>query len=100
MKHVIEKTELDEILKSNKKVVVDFYADWCGPCKMLAPVFEEVSKEKTDWTFVKINVDESKELPIQYQVSSIPNVITFIDGEKTNSRIGFIPKDQLIDLLK
>ncbi|QZX49072.1 thioredoxin [Mycoplasma sp. E35C] len=99
MKHVTSKAEFEQLIKDNKKVVVDFYADWCGPCKMFGPVFEQVSKEKTDWTFIKVNVDEAEELSIKYQVASIPTLYTFKNGEIENKKIGFIPKEVLLTLL-
>ncbi|WP_027122173.1 thioredoxin [[Mycoplasma] imitans] len=100
MKYINNIAELDQLLSSNKKVVVDFYADWCPPCKLLGPIFEEVSQEKTDWTFVKVDVDKANELSAKYEIRSIPTVIFFVDGKITNTTNGFMPKNQLKELLK
>ena len=77
MKIIESMKEYDEILANNKSVVVDFYADWCGPCKMIGPVLQEVSNEVTDVTFVKVNVDELGEIAQRYGVMSIPTLIAF-----------------------
>ena len=73
----LDNENFDEILKK-ENVVVDFYASWCGPCKMFAPIFEEVSKENENYTFVKVDVDKFEELARRYSVMSIPTVIRFI----------------------
>ncbi|QMT98468.1 thioredoxin [Mycoplasma tullyi] len=100
MKHISNKAELEQLLSSNKKVVVDFYADWCGPCKILGPIFEEVSQDNQEWTFVKVNVDQAAELSAEFEIRSIPTVIFFQDGNMTDKRIGFIPKNELKEMLK
>ncbi len=95
MKIIESVQEYDKILAENKSVLVDFYADWCGPCKMIAPVLEEVAKETPDVTVVKVNVDELGELAQRYGVMSIPTLIAFKDGQKVNQAVGFIPKPNL-----
>lgn len=77
----------------NGTVVVDFYADWCGPCQMLAPVIEELASERSNAKFIKVNVDEQQELAKQYGVMSIPTVIVFKNGKISNSNVGFVPKE-------
>ncbi len=77
------------------RVLVDFYADWCGPCKMLAPVLEELSREKSDVVIVKVNVDEHPDLAQTYGVMSIPTLIYFENGHDVNHHVGFIPKEVL-----
>ena len=69
-----------EVLQSDKRTVVDFYADWCGPCKMIAPYMQSLSEEHGEWKFCKINVDENPELAIRFGVSSIPTVAVFENG--------------------
>ena len=80
-------------------VLVDFYADWCGPCKMLAPVLEELAAEITGAKVVKVNVDDAKALAIEYKVSSIPNLTLLKDGEIVHQDVGFKPKEVLVQLI-
>lgn len=90
----------DEIVLQNEKpVLVDFWAAWCGPCKMLAPIVEEIAKERTDIVVGKVNVDEEPTLALKYKVASIPTVIIFKNGEITNTNIGFVSKEELLSLL-
>lgn len=81
-----------EVLKSEEVVVVDFYADWCGPCKMLAPILEELEREITNAKFVKINVDDSPVAANTYKVASIPTLMIFKNGKIMNTKVGFNPK--------
>lgn len=83
----------------SKKAVVDFYADWCGPCKMFAPVFEEVS-DSYDFNFIKINVDNYSDIARKYGVMSIPTVILFENGVEIKRFTGFMTKESLEDFLK
>ena len=99
MKILENKDDFKNII-SKGKVVVDFYADWCGPCKMLGPVLEEFDKENNDVEVVKVNVDNFQDLAMEYKVMTIPNLIVFEDGEVKNNSVGFIDKDTLIDLVK
>lgn len=90
-----------EVIKSELPVVVDFWADWCGPCKMLAPVIEELAKDFEGKIKVgKINVDDENELAMQFKVASIPTVMKFENGEITKSSIGFRTKEQLTEILE
>ena len=96
VKHVTGK-ELEEILSSSDKTVFcDFWATWCGPCRMLAPVFQEVSeKYEGKAVFVKIDVDEQEEMAMKYNIASIPNIIAFKKGEVLANSLGFIPAPAL-----
>ena len=76
--------------------LVDFYADWCGPCKMIAPIIEEIANERSDISVGKINVDESSALAIKYNVMSIPTLIVFKDGKEYNRIIGYSPKEEIL----
>ncbi len=90
--------EYDAILKDNKSVFVDFYADWCGPCKMVGPLVEELSNEMTDVKFVKVNVDNLPDVAQRYGIMSIPTLLAFKDGELVGNIVGFQPKEALAQL--
>lgn len=97
--HVDEANFKAKVLDSQVPVLVDFYADWCGPCKELAPLLEEVASENRNVKFVKVNVDESPGLAARYKISSIPNLKVFKNGKVVAQFVGFADKWQLEDLL-
>lgn len=87
-------------LKRDGVVLVDFYADWCGPCKMVSPILEEISEERNDFKIIKVNVDKSSDLATKYGVMSIPTMIVFKNGVEVDKNIGFLPKDDIIKLIE
>ncbi|MBQ8399291.1 MAG: thioredoxin [Clostridia bacterium] len=87
-----------EVLRAEGKVLVDFYADWCGPCKMLSPILEELEKEGSV-KVCKINVDEENALAVQYRVSSIPMLVLFENGKATKTTLGYQSKEKLLDFI-
>ena len=90
-----------EVLKSDLPVVVDFWATWCGPCQMLAPVLEEVAKElEGQYKVGKVNVDEEMELALAYKISNIPTLLLFKDGKVIDKMMGFLPKDILLKFIR
>ncbi|MBQ7725791.1 MAG: thioredoxin [Clostridia bacterium] len=88
-----------EVLLSDKPVLVDFYADWCGPCKMVSPVIEEIAAEREDIKVVKVNVDDQPRLAERFGVASIPMILVFKDGEVYRSAVGARPKQAILELL-
>ncbi len=89
-----------EVLQAKGKVLVDFWATWCGPCKMLSPIVDAVAEEVSGLKVGKVNVDEQQMLARKYGVMSIPTLILFEDGEVVRQNVGFISKDQVIELTK
>ena len=97
----ITKDNFEEVvLKNDLPVLVDFWATWCGPCKMIGPIVEELSEELAGKAvFGKLNVDNQPELAMQFQVMSIPTLLLFKNGEIVNKKVGFMPKEKLIEML-
>ncbi len=89
-----------EVLKADKPVIVDFWASWCGPCRMLSPIIEEISETNSDIKVCSVNVDEQMELAQQFEISSIPALLVFKGGQLVNSSVGVIPKAAILDLVK
>ena len=89
----------EEVMNCDKKVLIDFWASWCGPCRRVGPVIEEIAAERDDIKVCKINVDEQGELANQYQVMSIPTLLVMKDGKIVNQAVGALPKNQILALL-
>ncbi len=87
------------VLKNDKPVLVDFWASWCGPCRMMAPVIDKIAGERDDIVVGKLNIDDEAELAIQYGVMSIPTLMVFKGGEVHNKTVGVTPKDEVLALL-
>ena len=100
-KHVTDASFAADVLQSDKPVLVDFWADWCGPCKMIAPSLEEISEELADQvTIVKMDIMDSTETPAKFGVQSIPLMVLFKNGEPVAQKLGAAPKSQLKEWLE
>lgn len=100
MKHITTKAEFESLIKENNNVVIDFYATWCGPCKLLAPIFEQVAQEKENVTFVKVDVDQANELAELFGITSIPTVAYIKNQTLALRELGFKPKNAILDNIK
>jgi thioredoxin 1 len=89
----------NEVIKSDKPVLIDFFATWCGPCKMVSPIVDQISEERTDIKVGKINVDEQQELAARFDVMSIPTLIVFKNGVATEKAVGARPKQAILSML-
>ncbi len=97
---VTKETFEQEVLQSEKPVLVDFWASWCGPCRLLSPIVDEIAEENDEVKVCKINVDEESELAAYFQIMSIPTLFVFKSGEVTNQSVGVLTKEEILDLLK
>ncbi len=94
MANIINSQEFDNAIQ-NGVVVVDFFATWCGPCKMLAPIFEELGEELEKVKFVKVDIDQNSDLVQKFKIVSVPTMKIFKDGEELDTLVGFMPKEVL-----
>ncbi|MCR4605704.1 MAG: thioredoxin [Eubacterium sp.] len=97
---VTKETFEAEVLKSDKPVIVDFWAEWCGPCKMLSPIVDKVAEANDDIKVCKVDVDTNQELAMEYKTMSIPTLIAFKDGSEYKRSVGVISKSEILDLVK
>lgn len=95
-----EKNFEQEVLKSEKPVLIDFWASWCGPCRMLSPLVDELAEEHSEFKFCKVNVDEEENLAKNFGIMSIPTLILFKNGEQKAKNIGAVPKNAILELIK
>ena len=98
--HITKENFESEVLNCDKPVLVDFWAEWCGPCQMLLPVIDQLAAEVTDAKICKLNVDEQPELAARYRVMTIPTLIVFKDGQAASTSVGVKSKDAILDMLK
>lgn len=97
--HINKNNFTNEVMHSEKTVLLDFWAPWCGPCRMVSPIVDEIAAERTDIKVGKINVDEEPELAAQFNVMSIPTLVVMKNGKITNQAMGARPKDMILSLL-
>ena len=95
---IVNSSEFDSEIKTGL-VFVDFYADWCGPCKMMAPIIEEIEKELKDINFIKVNVDDSEDIAMRYGIMSIPTFYLFKDGNVLKKTVGGHSKQEMINFI-
>ena len=95
----VTKSNFEEVKKSEKTVLLDFYADWCGPCRMVSPLVEEIAEENPQYLVGKVNVDSEMELAAQFGVESIPMLVVMKNGEIANKSVGARPKAQILAML-
>ena len=100
MEKIYQEEFAQRVLNAEHPVVVDFYADWCGPCKMLSPVLDQLEDEFDDFEFVKVNIEENPELAEEFEVFSIPNVCIFKDGQVADRSVGFASPDDMRDFIR
>lgn len=98
--HITKDNFEQEVLKSDVPVLVDFWATWCGPCRALGPVLEEIASETSSVKIVKVNVDEQPELASQFRIMSIPTMILFKSGEVADKTVGLLPKEEVLNFIK
>jgi len=97
--HINNDNFFDEVIKSNQEVLLDFWAPWCAPCRMVAPMLEEIAKERPDIKVGKINIDEEYELTKEFSVYSIPTLMVMKDGKILSQSVGARPKNQILAML-
>lgn len=96
----ISEEEFDDKIKESNKVLVDCYATWCGPCRALSPIIDEIALENGEYVFYKLDVDKAENISKKYGIMSIPTLLFFENGELRDKTVGFKSKDELIELLK
>ena len=100
VKHLKENEFNSEVIDFDGISIVDFWAEWCGPCKMIGPIYEEVAGELTNAKFTKVNVDECPNLAGKYRVASIPTIMVFKNGAPVDTLVGFMPKERIVQKVK
>ena len=99
LKHIDSNEFEKEVLENKKAVLVDFYASWCPPCKMLAPVLEKISTSRADFDIIKVNIDENQDLAMEYKIEVVPTMVVFKDGKPVNKLVGLVNESKIVDLM-
>ena len=99
LKHIDSNEFKKEVLESKKAILVDFYATWCPPCKMLAPVLEKISNSRADFDIMKVNIDENQDLAMKYKIEVVPTMVVFKDGKPVNKMVGLVNENEIVDLM-
>lgn len=99
LKHIDSNEFKKVVLESKKAILVDFFATWCPPCKMLGPVLEKISNSRADFDIVKINIDENENLAREYKIEVVPTMVVFKDGKPVNKMVGLVAEEKIIDLM-
>ena len=97
--HLTKDTFKEEVMESGKKVLVDFFASWCGPCKMLSPIIDEIAKENSDIQVYKVNIDEELELTELFNIQSVPTLVVIENGKTIDRNSGLLPKAGILEML-
>lgn len=97
---VITKQNFEEVINTDKPVLVDFWASWCGPCMMMSPIVDDIAEEYSQYVVGKVNVDDELELAQQFGITSIPTLLVFKNGKLVNQKVGVTPKDDIIAMLE
>lgn len=100
MIEITDKEHFDKVTSENPVVLVDMFATWCGPCKMIAPALEEISNDYVDVTVAKLDVDKVSDVATDYEVMSVPTLLLFSEGDFVASKVGFTPKEQIEEFIK
>lgn len=95
VKQLTNKSDFEKVINSNDKVIIDFFATWCGPCKMLAPMLDETASKNQGWTILEINIDQFKELAGKYNVQAVPTLLFIKNKKIIETSVGFKPADQI-----
>ena len=95
----VNKENFDQVVNSGKTVLLDFYADWCGPCRMVGPILEQIAAERPDVKVCKVNVDEQRELAMRFNIMSIPTLMVVRNGQVVNTAVGARPKAEILSML-
>jgi len=99
LKHVNSNEFTKEVLENKKAILVDFYASWCPPCKMLAPILEKISTSRAEFDIAKVNIDENQDLAMEYKIEVVPTMLVFKNGKPVNKIVGLMDEKKLIDLM-